>query len=75
MRVLVQINTAPEKPGVGARNSNFIWKARRWRRWWTSVPKNHLTCIRIQLSFIVKSGGDVAGCCKLLGASKTLEGM
>ena len=40
----------------GARNSNFIWKANRLRRWWTNVPKNHLTRVRIQASFVLKGG-------------------
>ena len=25
-----------------ARNSDFVWKASRQRRWWTNVPKNLL---------------------------------
>ena len=52
---------------LGARNSNFIQKASRRRRWWTSVPKNHLTSVRIQDSFTLKRGRDVIGCCKFLG--------
>ena len=35
----------------GAKNSDFIGKASKARRWWTSVPKNHLTCVRIQELF------------------------
>ena len=37
--------------------SNFIWKVRRPRRWWTRVPKNHHAQIRIQSSFIPKEEG------------------
>ena len=37
-----------------ARNSDFIQKASRLRRWWTSVPKNHDTQVRIQASFLLK---------------------
>ena len=43
-----------EKWGLGANNSNFIQKARRWRRWQASVGKNRLTRVRIQASFILK---------------------
>ena len=43
--------------GSGARNSNFIKKVSRLRRWWTRVPKNHLTQVRIQASFILKGLG------------------
>ena len=42
---------------VGTRNSNSIWKTSRPRRWWTRVPKNHLTQVRIQASFILKGEG------------------
>ena len=42
---------------MGARNSDFIWKASRPRGWWTSVPKNHLARVRIQVSFILKKEG------------------
>ena len=53
---------------IGARNRNFILKANRPRRWWTSVPKNHLTRVRIQASFILTiRRGSVIGYCKLLG--------
>ena len=34
----------------------FIWKVNRARRWWTSVPKNHLLQVRIQ-SFILTGEG------------------
>ena len=34
--------------------SDFIWKVSRQRRWWTSVPEDHLTQVRIWASFIVK---------------------
>ena len=34
--------------------NNFIWKARRQRRWWTSVAKKHLNQVRIQVFFILK---------------------
>ena len=39
---------------VGAGTNNFIWKASSQRRWWTVVPKNHLTQVGIQASFILK---------------------
>ena len=39
---------------VGVRNSNFIQKASRPRRWWTSIPKNHITGVWIQTSFILR---------------------
>ena len=41
---------------VRIRNSNFLWKASRLG-WWTNVPKNHLTQVRIQASFIIKLEG------------------
>ena len=31
-----------------------IQEASRLRRWWRSIPKNHLTQVRIQVSFILK---------------------
>ena len=34
--------------------NNFIWKASRQRRWWTSVGKKHLNQVRIQGFFILK---------------------
>ena len=42
---------------VEARNNDFIWKASRLRRCQTSVPKNHLTPVRVEASFILKRGG------------------
>ena len=33
------IGQSIERQGVWARNGDFIWKASRLRRWWTSVPK------------------------------------
>ena len=39
---------------VGARNSDFIQKARRPKRWWTTVPKNYLCWVRIRVSFTQK---------------------
>ena len=50
-----------ERWGVGARNGDFIWKASQLRRWWTSVPKYHLTRDRIQASFILKRDGRWGG--------------
>ena len=44
-------------PVVGARNRGFIQKARKLRRWWISVPKNLLTEVRIQVSFILRVEG------------------
>ena len=46
-----------KRRGVGAMNSSFTWKASRSRRERTSVPKNHLTQVRIQASFILKGEG------------------
>lgn len=57
----------PINRGAGTRNSDFIGKAIRPRRWLTSVPENHLTWVGIQASFISKSGEGVAGCCGFLG--------
>ena len=43
---------------VNEQSSNdSIWKARRARRWWASVLKNHFTPVRTQDTFILK--GDV----------------
>ena len=33
--------------GAETRNSDFIWKARRLKRWWTSVLEYHLTRVWI----------------------------
>ena len=52
---------------IRASTSDFIQKVSRLRRWWTSVPKNHLDWVQIQSSFVLKGGGDVVGCCKLPG--------
>ena len=59
----VQAHTAPhmvvqkiKRWVVRTRNSNFIWKASRLG-WWTSVPENHLTRVRIQASLIIKLEG------------------
>ena len=46
-----------KRRAIEARNSDFIWKASRPRRWWTSFPKNHLPQVRIQAPFIVKGEG------------------
>ena len=48
----VQVCTAHQRQVAGTRNSYFIWKAGRLRRWWTHVPKNHLAWVRIWASFI-----------------------
>lgn len=42
---------------MGVSNGDFIQKVSRLRSWGTSVPKNHLTRIRIQASFILKGDG------------------
>ena len=55
----------------GARNSNFIRKASRPRRWWISVP-SRLTQVRIQAFFYAKRLEGMVGCCKLLGISFVL---
>ena len=52
--------------GVGARNNDFIQKARSLRRWWTSVLENHLTQVRIQASFILKGEGVLLTVANLL---------
>ena len=39
---------------AGVRNSDFIQKISRLKRWWISVPKNHLTWVRNQASFVLK---------------------
>ena len=59
-----QAHTAPLTTGqdikrhsVGTKGSNFIGKASRLRIWWTSVPKNHFTWVRIHTSFILKGRG------------------
>ena len=44
--------------GVEARKSDFLQKAHRPRRWWTSVLKNF---------FYTKNGGGVAGVCRFPG--------
>ena len=46
-----------ERQGVGARNSDFIWKAGKLRWWWTCAPKNHLAWVRIQAPLILKGEG------------------
>lgn len=43
--------------GVGVRNNDFIRKASRLRRWWTSVPNNHLAQVWMLLAFIEQRGG------------------
>jgi len=42
---------------VGVRNNDFIRKASRLRRWWTSVPDNHLAQVWVLLAFIEQRGG------------------
>ena len=39
---------------MGQRDGDFIQKASRLRRWWTRVPNNQPTRVRIQASFILK---------------------
>lgn len=51
---------------VGEKNSDFIEKDRRLKRWWTSALKNYLLRVRIQVSFILKR---VSGCSWLLQTS------
>ena len=52
----------------GARNNYFIQKASRPKRWWTSVPKNQLTSVRVQASFLLKGEGwSMVGSYKFLG--------
>ena len=61
-----------KKQVVGASNSDFIWKASKLRRWWASVPKNHLPWVKIQVYFDTERGGGVVGCCKLLDVKNPL---
>ena len=53
---------------IGQRNSNFIQSVSRLSRWWTHVPKNHLTGVRIQAFFYTKRRGGMAAYCRLFGA-------
>lgn len=46
-----------ERGVVGTRNSEFIRKASKRRRWQTNVPKNHLNRGRLQASLIIKGKG------------------
>ena len=59
-------HTTIEREVVGTRNIDFIQKASRLRRWWTSILKNRVDQVRIQASFVPK-GGEVTGWWKLLG--------
>ena len=61
-----------KKQVVGASNSDFIWKASKLRRWWASVPKNHLPWVKIQVYFDTERGGGVVGSCKLLDVKNPL---
>ena len=49
-----QVNKSRDEVLGQGITSDFIQKASRLRRWWTGVPKNHLTRVRIQASFILK---------------------
>jgi len=53
----LDVHRRPINRVVGARNNDLIQKASRLRKWWTSVPKNHLARVRIQASFILKGEG------------------
>ena len=71
--ILIFIFTAPpilsfisQDTSCWGRNSNFIWKTRWLRRWWTSVPKNNLPKLEFRF-FYTESAEGVVGCCKLLG--------
>ena len=46
-----------QRRAVGARNSDFIGKAVRPRRWETGVARNHLPHVRIQASHPKRGGG------------------
>lgn len=55
--ILIFIFTAPpilslisQDPSCWGRNSDFIWKARWLRRWWTSIPKNNLPKLEFRLT-------------------------
>lgn len=52
--IIQQDNQLRDDKQMLAKNSSFIQKASRPRRQWTSVPKNHLTQVRNQTSFILK---------------------
>ena len=51
----------------GERYRDFIWKASRLRRQWTSVIKNHLFQVRMQTSFMLKGEGMWLVVANLLG--------
>lgn len=44
---------------VGTRKKDFIQKVNRPKRWQTTVPRNHLTTVRILASFTLKRDGGV----------------
>ena len=54
------------KSSFGARNSGFIRKVSKLRRWWTSVPENLLTEVRIQVSFKLRAEGVWLGATNFL---------
>ena len=54
---------------VGARNSDFIWNARK-PRWCVCVSKNHLAWVKIQVSFIQKGEGVKSSISWFLSASR-----
>lgn len=64
-----------ERWGIGARNSDFIWKASRPRIWRTSIPKNLLTWIGIQASFILKVDWVCLAVVELLVLARPPEGL
>ena len=39
------------------KESWLYWKTSRLRRWWTCVPKNHLTQVRTRACFILRGEG------------------
>ena len=43
---------------LGIKNSDFIQKASRPRRWWTSILKEHPAHLRVQASFTLKGEGE-----------------
>lgn len=44
-----------ERQHVGTRDSDFVWKATRWRRWWTGAAKNRLPWVWVPISFVKQS--------------------
>ena len=64
-----QANKSRDEVFGQGRVNNFIQKASRVRRGWTSVSKRHWSYSSQNSGFFyIKTGGSMAGCYKLLGA-------